>query len=403
MKILYLHQYFKTPLDYGSTRSYWIAKKLVDNGHDVYILTQDMRESGSNERFSSHELIDGINVIYITNRYDNEMGFVRRIFSFLRFMFISIYYIFSISEINLVYASSTPLSIVFPAYLKRIFSGVPFIFEVRDLWPDVPIALGVIRFRPIIYFLKFSERLFYKMSSHIICLSPGMFNIISNSISSNRISVVSNFAKLDFFYPRSRDLSILEKYNIPCSSFKVIHFGAIGDVNGLDNFVQAAYLSFQKYRNSISFILAGYGKHKWRYERFKSEHGLTNLIFSGKLPNHEISELVNCCDVSYIGVIDVPILQFNSANKFFDSLSAGKPVILNFGGWMADIVSERGCGVIVHPNDANDLLGKISFLKRNPTELEMMGANARLLAEQEFDRDLLTEKVLNIVNSLSTN
>ncbi len=399
-KVLYLYQFFRHPGEPGGTRAYWIARKMVENGYDVTMVTQrnTFNEENKNTKFVERITIDGIQVVYIKNGYFNGFSYPRRIYSFLRFMLLSSWFALREKNVDIVVATSTPLTIAFPALLVKKIRNIPMIFEVRDLWPEVPIQMRAINNRLLIMFLKWFEKATYKNSDYINTLSPGMQEGVSKYISPEKISMIPNMAKIDKFWPRNKDIEMQKRLNLSDKSFKIIHFGAMGIANGLENYLDAASLALEQGISDIEFVLVGNGKMKPHFDKRKSNENLINLHIFDRMPMERISSLVNICDISYIGFLPKPILETNSANKFFDSLSAGKPILLNFGGWMQELVEKNKCGLRVHPTDGKDLLEKIIFLKANPEKCEQMGQAARKMAETEFDKSILTQQFLNIVD-----
>jgi glycosyltransferase involved in cell wall biosynthesis len=376
--ILFLHQFFRHPGEPGGTRAYWVSKELISRGYKVTIITQ--RNSYYKEFHNVKPLervnIDGIDVLYIKNGYSNEMSFSRRIISFLMFMFKSTWY--SLKE-----------------------KGISLLFEVRDLWPDIPIEMGVIRNGLLKRIFKLFEKTIYRNSIHVVALSPGMADGIARYIDRSKITMIPNVAKIDKFWPREKKLELLEKLNLSFDSFKIIHFGAMGLVNGLDYFVDAARICNSTNNRDIDFILVGPGSQKARYIKIQEEEKIENLYIFDRMPMSEISEFVNACDVSYMGVSHLyPILKHNSANKFFDSLSAGKPILMNFSGWLEDIVIRNQCGYSSDPHNPEDLVARINDLKNNPELLDTMGRNSRKVAESMYDKSILCPQFVSLVDQL---
>src|SRR5690606_11890552 len=195
MKILYLHQYFITPNEPGGTRSYWIAKELIKNGHEVTMIT-------SSTKFDENLVeknIDGIKVLYIRETYDQSMSVIRRLKAFTNFMFKASQQALKQKDVDLVIATSTPLSIGVPALLMRFLRKKPYIFEVRDLWPEVPIQMGVINNSLLIWLTRFFEKVIYKKAKHVIALSPGMRDGVVKYIPTERTSMIPNMSKKDEF------------------------------------------------------------------------------------------------------------------------------------------------------------------------------------------------------------
>ena len=174
LRILYLHQYFATPDESGSTRSYEMARRLVERGHHVDLVTTDWRGAFSNGSRADFELrnIDGIVVHARRIPYQNEMPFRARMRAFLRFAFAAKRYGTSL-EYDVVFASSTPLTVAIPGMYLARRRGVPFVFEVRDLWPDIPVAVGALKSRLTIAGARWLERRAYSRADAVVVLSPG--------------------------------------------------------------------------------------------------------------------------------------------------------------------------------------------------------------------------------------
>ncbi|SVB69891.1 uncharacterized protein METZ01_LOCUS222745, partial [marine metagenome] len=171
MKILYLHQYFNTPNMSGGTRSYEFAQRLVSSGHEVHMITSRRDSTSSNKTYI--ENTDGINVYWIYVPYSNSFGFLRRILAFIKFIVLSSILSLKIKS-DIVFATSTPLTIAIPAIFCSKVKGVPMVFEVRDLWPELPIAVGAIKSGILIRLAKILEETTYFHSKYVIALSPGM-------------------------------------------------------------------------------------------------------------------------------------------------------------------------------------------------------------------------------------
>jgi glycosyltransferase involved in cell wall biosynthesis len=397
MKILYIHQYFKTPLEPGGTRSYWIAQELIKEGHNVTMLTTSSKIDGKVEK----KYIDGINVIYLKVPYNQKMSIFKRLISFFSFMFKSSFYSLKEKEVDLVIATSTPLTVGFPALILKKIKGVPFVFEVRDLWPEVPIQMGAINNKFIRNLAISYEKIIYKNARHIIALSPGMEKGVLKYEKQDKVSMIPNMAKIDEFYPREKNLQLISKLGLKKDSFKLIHFGSLGIANGIDSIIESAILL--KNDLDVEFIFIGGGSTEEVIKAKCKNNGLNNIHFLGRYAMKKTSEIVNFCDVSLISFLDLPILYTNSPNKLFDSLSAGKPLILNSAGWTKDLVEEYECGFYVNPSNPEDLVEKINYFIKNKNKLVVMGNNSRSLAENKYDKTILCSQFLEVISSLDLN
>ena len=391
--ILYIHQYFKTPYESGGTRSYWLAKSLIEKGHKVTMITSS---SDFKDNIVFKE-IEGIKIVYIKVPYNQRMNVSKRLFSFVSFMFKTTLYALKEKNIDLVFATSTPLTVGFPALILKKLKKIPYIFEVRDLWPEVPIQMGALNNKILQKFAKLFERSIYKNANHIITLSPGMYDGVVQHVSSSKVSMIPNMSKIDEFWPRKKNLNFINELGLKDTTFKIIHFGALGLANGIGSIIESAKLL--KDDSSIEFIFIGGGSTEQMLINQCKKNNLKNVHFLGKFAMKETSEIVNFCDVSIVSFLNISILYTNSPNKLFDSLSAGKPIIVNSAGWTKDLVEKNKCGYYVNPSIPYELKEKILFLKNNPGIVDEMGENSRKLAEDVYDKSLLTNQFLDVFKS----
>lgn len=388
MKILYLHQYFKSLDEPGGHRSYFLAQKLIEKGHKVIVVT-----SNSDHRdwdFIKKKEVDGIEVIYIRSTYSNYMGNLKRIMSFLKFMFASTIVSLRIKGIDLVFATSTPLTIGIPVLIMKWIKQKRYVFEVRDLWPDAPISVGAISSNVIIKFLYLLEKIVYDNSEHIIALSPGMLSgITGKGVLDEKVSLIPNMSNLEYFYPRKKDKTLAKIFDIDLSKFNIIHFGTIGLANGLETILETAKICENNCIKDVDFTFLGYGKQEPILKRICEKNNLSNVKFLGNQLLKTVSEIVNLCDCSIVSFMKLDILKTNSPNKLFDSLSAGKPIIVNSNGWTKDLVENYGCGYYTDPDRPIELYQKIIEMKDNKGMTKQLGKNARKLAESKFDKNKL--------------
>lgn len=394
MNILYIHQYFLTPKEPGGTRSYWIAQELIKNGHQVTMLTSSTKFTEEVKEVD----VDGIKVIYLKEDYDQNMSIARRLKAFVNFMYKASRIGLQQKNIDLVIATSTPLTIGIPALVLKWFKKIPYVFEVRDLWPEVPIQMGAIHQPLLIKATHFLEKTIYKNAAHVIALSPGMQDGVVKYISKAHTSMISNMAKMDEFWPREKNINLMLKLGLKQDSFKVIHFGSLGRANGAHTIIESAKL--MKDTTDVEFLFVGGGSTEQELIDEVKQYQLTNVKFLGKFPMKEVSEIVNFCDVSLISFLDLPILYTNSPNKLFDSLSAGKPIIVNSAGWTKDIAEQYQCGYYVNPNHPQELVDKVNYLKQHPEIVQQMGEVSRRLAETIYDKSILTDQFVKTVENV---
>lgn len=392
MNILYIHQYFKTPDIPGGTRSYWNSLELIKKGHNVTVIRYDKTIPKKIERRN----VNGIDIISLKIEYSQYMGVIARLQAFLSFMLLSTKVALKEKNIDLVIATSTPLTVGFPALVLKKFKKIPFIFEVRDLWPEVPIQMGALRNKFVIKLALWFEKTIYKNAQHIIALSPGMKQgVVDTGIPENLVEMIPNMAKIDKFFPRPFDTNVAKEHTINLDTFKIIYFGALGEANAIEYILDAAKLL--KTEKDIEFLFIGYGPKSPLIEKTIKEYELTNVSYLGVFNMETTSNIVNLCDISLVTFSNLPILSTNSPNKLFDSLSAGKPIIVNSPGWTKKLVEENNCGVFVDPTEPKDLVDKILALKDSPETKKRMGEKSRLLAETKYDKTILCKEFVNVV------
>lgn len=397
MRILYIHQYFITPKEPGGTRSYWISRKLIEHGHEVTMLTSSATVNKNATKGNVN--IDGIDVIYLNIPYHGSMPIKQRFIAFLKFALITSKRVLTSRDFDLIIATSTPLTVGIPALVGQIFKGIPYIFEVRDLWPEVPIQMGGLKNKQAIKLAQWLEYQIYKRAKHIIALSPGMKDgVLSKGIPEDKVNMIPNMSKPDAFWPREKDNGLIERLGLQKNSFKVTYFGALGLANGLDYILDAAEIL--KDERDIEFLFSGGGGAEQDFKNQCEERELTNVHFLGNFPMNILSEIVNLADVTLVTFMNLPILATNSPNKLFDSLSAGKPIIVNSNGWTKALVEENKCGLYTDPLDPSDLARKIHYLKDRPQLCVEMGRNSRRLALEEYDQDILCTKFAKVVDNL---
>jgi glycosyltransferase involved in cell wall biosynthesis len=389
MRIVYLYQYFKTRDGSGSTRSYEFVRRLRDDGHDLLVITSTARLPGLEGRrrrgFVEAE-VDGIKVWAVPSSYSNRMGFARRVIEFLRFAICSSLGVLAMPRPDLIYASSTPLTVAVPALAGRMLRRIPLVFEVRDLWPEVPAAMGVLRSSILVAIARGLARTAYRKSARVIALSPGMRDgILRYGIAPERVAVIPNGSDLDLFRP-DIDGSALRRKLAVGDCFLIVHTGAMGIVNGLD-FLLPVCERLSVLLPKATIYLVGEGGQRPRLEQQARARKIENLHFLGPVPKIEIPEWLAAADLGLMLIRRIPILEMNSANKFFDYAAAGLPCLMNYGGWKADLLRRYGAGVAAETDDPEEFAAEIARLAGDREALRAMGLGARRMAEAEFDRD----------------
>ncbi|WP_078392862.1 glycosyltransferase family 4 protein [Shouchella patagoniensis] len=404
MRILYIHQYFKTKEGFSSTRSLEFGRLLTEKGHEVTMLTSDVHLKLSKEPIVKKTIltkeynIEGMKVIAIKNNYSNYMGKIRRICSFLLFMFLSTYQGLILKRHDIVYATSTPLTIGVPAFIISKIKRVPYVFEVRDLWPEAPIQMGFIKNKKVIKLLRWFEKKIYKHASHVIALSPGMCEgVIKAGKDQNKVTMISNSCDLEMFDETDMELPKEIGELLSTDQLIAVHPGTMGEANGLNYIVDAAEILKNNGTKDVVILLTGDGSNRPILEGLCKHKDISNIIFTGNIPKKFMPSFLSKVDITITSFKDIPILATNSPNKFFDSLAAGKPTIVNSPGWTKDLVEEHSIGFYVDPKRPNELADLLNELTKEKEVLKEMGERSRVVAEKYFDRKKLANQLENIL------
>ena len=407
MKILYFHQYFNTPEMSGGTRSYEMARRLVAAGHEVHMITSWLKETDHKDWYVTNE--SGIHVHWFPNYYNNKMSYMDRIKAFFRFALHAAKKGKTFKDADVVFATSTPLTIALPAVSTAKKLKIPMVFEVRDLWPELPIAMGALN-NPLAQKLAHGlERWSYRNSKAIVALSPGMKEgIVKTGYPKQQVAVI----------PKSSDLELFDIDNEKVSQFRgsltwlqnrplIVYTGTFGHINGVGYLAELA-VELKDINPEIRILLVGDGIEFEQVALFAQEKGVlnNNLFMMKRVPKKDIPVILNAATLCTALFIDKPEMRANSANKFFDALSAGKPVMINYGGWIVDLIEKNNCGLVTWNLDIESAAHKVAHFIDDLESYKVAAVNAKRLATTQFHRDILAKQLnhvlMNTVNHSNT-
>lgn len=388
MRITYLHQYFNTLSMSGGTRSFEMARRLVAMGHEVNMVTSWREGDGSEDCFVTDEA--GIRVHWLPVPYSNHMGYGERIRAFFRFALRSAQRAAAL-EADVVFATSTPLTIALPAVYASRRRKVPMVLEVRDLWPEMPIAMGTLRGPLRIRAARALESWAYRHAAAVIALSPGMKQgVVDVGYPSSQVAVIPNSSDNDEF---AFDAESARCFRAARSWLGdkplLVYAGTFGRVNGVGYAVDLAK-ALLALGTDIRLLLVGDGAERGAVLEQARAAGVyqQNLFIETKMTKRDIPALFSAATMASSLFIDLPEMRVNSANKFFDTLAAGKPIFLNYGGWMHELVTAYGCGVAAWGRSIEEVAQELHQQLHDPDWLDKAGVASRHLAEAHFSRDV---------------
>ncbi len=373
----------------GSTRSYELGRRLVELGHEVHIVTTDRQaEAGSTSKWR-HSIEAGIHVHWTPVSYVNDMSYRQRIQAFFVFAYRAAIKAASLGG-DVVYATSTPLTIALPAVYATRRNRIPMVFEVRDLWPEVPIALGALSSPLTIGLARWLQKFAYRNSARIVALAPGMKqSIVDSGYPEGNVTVIPNGCDIDFFSGREESGSALRlSHDWLGSRPMVLYCGAIGLVNGVDYLVRLADRA-REIDPEVRFVVIGKGRDAGSVREAARQAGVLGetLFFLGGLPKNDVADWHAAADMT-IALISGPEILWRHAtqNKFFDSLAAGRPIANNFNGWQAQVAESAGAGLILDPVDTDGAANTLVRHLRDEDWMRKAGSAGRELARIRFER-----------------
>ena len=403
MKVLYFHQHFSSPNGSAGIRSYAMSRCLVERGHEVTLicgsyLGSDTGLVGPFTNGQRRGIVDGINVIELKLAYANTDGFLKRARTFFKYALGGLKFVFT-EKYDLVFATTTPLTAGIPGIVARWLRNKPFIFEVRDLWPELPKAMGVITNPFVLGLMSVLEWVSYHSAHHVIALSPGIAKgIEKRGVASDKISLIPNGCDLDIF---NADVEAWRPNTISNTDLLVLFAGTHGIANGLDSVLDAASELKSRDRRDIKFLFLGQGKLKQPLIDRAIDEGLDNVIFHEPVDKQRLAGLMSSTDIGLQILANIPVFYYGtSPNKFFDYISAGVPVLNNYPGWLAELINENGCGFSVPPEDPIVFADVLEKAAGNRSNLKVKGSKARALAIEVFDRKTLASRWSEILETV---
>ena len=383
MHILYVYQFYNSPDCYTTAKHHGFIRYFVDQGHKVSLVSSrtflDQRITNEFEW-----LPQGVDATHIRVPYSNEMGVARRSIAFADYMVRALVAGLRMEKPDVVFGISTPLTTAWTAKQIARIKRVPWVFEVKDLWPLVPIEVGAIG-NPIAQRVLFrAERKLYESAAHVISLSPGMTEyIVGTGTAKEKITTIVNGT--DFYLidrPDEARLAALRTEHGLTGKKVVLYGGKFGRMNDIPMLLRAA--ERLQHRDDIRFVFIGYGFLQPQVDDGAAR--LTNVSTIPSLPKHKMLEWFRLADLSLVTFIDVPSLGTNSPSKLYDALAGRTPVIVTNPGWTKDLVEREKVGFYVPTGNDAELAAAIERAFESASKLATMAERGRALAERDFDR-----------------
>jgi glycosyltransferase involved in cell wall biosynthesis len=398
MHVLLIHQAFAAIHEPGGTRHHELALFLANRGHRVTIIASPVSYlTGEVARDavspSGHKRIHIIRPrVYAAL----HRSFFHRVLNFLSFMVSSFWAGLQVREVDLVWGTTPPLFQGVTAWLLARLKGVPFLFEVRDLWPAFAVAVGVLKNKLLIKASEWLERRLYNWADVLVINSPG-FKTHVESRGGGKVFLVPNGADVTMFHPDDQGIAFRRGHQLE-DEFIVLYAGAHGMSNDLGVLLEAAALLGDL--EKLAVVLLGDGKEKAKLKARARAMGLENVYFLPPLPKDEMSGALAAADVCVATLKPIEMYKTVYPNKVFDYMAAGRPVILAIDGVIRDVVEKADAGIPVPPGDPHALADAIRKMMRDRQKGRILGQNGRKYVEKQFDRTVLAGKLIQIMTTL---
>jgi len=396
LRILYLHQFFMTRDGTGGTRSYEFARHLAERGHEVSMLTA--ARGAEARRYE----VDGIDVVEVGGASPDYVtatgkGYAARMAGFARFAAGATVAALRARQPDVVFATSPPLTVALPGIAASRRHGVPLVFEVRDLWPEAPIQMGALDNPLAQRAARALERTVLGSAQHVVALSPGIRDgVTAAGVEPERVTLIPNASDLDLFSPELEPGDLRSDLGMD-RAFVCSYFGTMGEANDLSQVLEAASILQERGDDGVAFVLQGDGKRRPALESYVRMRALKNVVLRPPGDKRAAARLAAASDACMTIFKDVPILATNSPNKLFDTFAAGRPALVNTAGWQRELVEGNEAGLAARPGDPAHLAEQVLWLRDHREEAAQMGRNGRRLAEEQFDRRLLAERLEGVL------
>ena len=404
MHILLIHQAFVSPEEAGGTRHYELASHCVKQGHKFTIVASDLSYLSGKRAVKERKLISkqnlrGIKVLRSFTYPSLHRSFIWRVFSFISFMLTSIWAAMKADRPDLVMGTSPPIFQAVSAGLVAKIKRCPFLLEIRDLWPEFAIDMGVLTNPVLIKLSRWLEKFLYARATHILVNSPAYRDyLIKKGIESDKIAFISNGVDTNIFNGNANGDSVRHEIGLN-EKFVVTYAGALGLANDIQTILRAAERLQENDR--ICFLLVGDGKERRNLESTARKMNLKNVIFSGSRSKADMPGILAASDVCTATLQNIPMFTTTYPNKVFDYMAAGKPTILAIDGVIRNVIESSNGGVFVQPGNDEAFAKAVQELEKDRAKANEMGKAARQYVVKHFDRKQQAKQFIELVENLT--
>lgn len=404
MKTLLINQVFVSPDEPGHTRHYELGQYLQQHGHELTIVASNLnyqtgRRTIEKKRLVTEQTIDGIRVLRTYMLPAIHRTFVWRIIAFFSFMVTSVCAGLRAGKVDLVMGTSPPIFQAVSAWGVAALRRKPFLFEVRDLWPEFGIDMGVLKNPIIIQFSRWLEMFLYARATHIVVNSPAYVDYLhSKGVPEGKISFIPYGTDTDMFNPDIDSRWLRQELGLD-DKFLAVYAGALGLANDIPTLLRAA--ARLRDESGIQIVFFGDGKERLNLQKMAKDLKLTNVTFAGTRPKSDMPQVLAAADVCIAILQDISMFRTTYPNKVFDYMAAGRPTILAIDGVIRQVIEQAAGGIFVNPGDDEALANAIKQLYADRKQLRHMGTAARAHVCKHFDRKQCAVEFIDMMNRVA--
>jgi glycosyltransferase involved in cell wall biosynthesis len=402
MHILIIHQAFASLDEPGGTRHYEFARLLTARGYQVTVIASPVSYITGEKTVARNmsALIDGtqgsLTILRASVYAAHHKSFLHRVLAFFSFMVSSFWIGLRVKNVDVLWGTSPPIFQGATAWALARLKGARFLFEVRDLWPQFAIAVGVLTNPLLIRATEWLERFLYRQADLVLVNSPGFTTHVRDR-GAKQVELVPNGADPSMFDPLD-DGREFRRVNRLEDKFVVLYAGAHGMSNDLGVVLDCATLLEDR---NVQLVFVGDGKEKPALQQRAAELQLENVTFLPSVPKSEMPDVLAAADAC-IGILK-PLNEYKTTypNKVFDYMAAGRPIVLAIDGVIREVVNAAGCGVFAAPGNPRALAEAICSLAKDPPQSRQMGLKGRKYLEENFSREKVAEKLIRVFEELN--
>jgi glycosyltransferase involved in cell wall biosynthesis len=404
MRLLLIHQYFAGPAEPGGTRHYELAAHLVRQGHDCVVVASTLNFTSGQRAVAGRgivveQMLDGIRVLRSYTVPTLHHSFAGRVLALVSFMFTSVWAALRAGKVDLVMGTSPPLFQAVSTWFVAALRRRPFLLEIRDLWPEFAIDIGVLKNPLLIWLARWVENFLYRRATHLLVNSPAYRDyLLAKGVPDDKITVIANGVDPDMFLPDSDGRSFREELALG-DKFVITYAGALGMANDIDTILRAAARLRSETR--IRFVLVGDGKERVNLQAKTKQFELANLVFAGTRSKAAMAQVLAASDACVATLKDIPMFRTTYPNKVFDYMAAGRPTILAIDGVIRQVIDAAGGGIFVPPGDDRALATAAQSLCDDRARARALGLAARRYVVEHFNRRQQAEEFVRLLERLA--